>query len=383
MVLHPAPKSLQVLSLPDIYIYNADRSLTLHHQRKACQTVQKHLTDMSIRTLPEGIYFDDRTPSFGIRIGRHRKTWIVLKGTNRTKLRLGHYPALSLSEARRKALYALGSPLHPSSAPLFTDARSEFLAQDRWKQTSAKEITRLLTKHFNWAKTLDKITPADVAAAVDAIHAKSEAAHALKDIKTFFNWCVPRYLPHTPCTGIKPPVRYIPRERLLTNDELARIWMAADTMGHYGRHVQLLITTGQRCHQILGLKDEWIADNSITFPAPSMKNNRTHVIPLGELTASLLQDRGSLTRFQYRKKAKLDALSGVTGCTLHDIRRAFASGMASLGINLPVIERLLAHRSGSFAGIVGVYQHYSYEKETRAAIDLWENHILKITGYSP
>ena len=91
-----------------------------------------------------------------------------------------------------------------------------------------------------------------------------------------------------------------------------------------------------------------------------MKNNRTHIIPLGTLTASFLEDRGQLKRFHSPKKKELDRLSGVTGWTLHDIRRAFASGMASLGIGLPVIERLLAHRSGSFAGIVGVYQHYSF-----------------------
>ena len=114
-----------------------------------------------------------------------------------------------------------------------------------------------------------------------------------------------------------------------------------------------------------------------------MKSNRTHVIPLGTLTAALLQNHGTLTRFQNLKKDQLDALSGVSGWTLHDIRRAFASGMASLGIQLPVIERLLAHRSGSFAGIVGVYQHYDFLPEARRAIDLWESHILKITANSP
>ena len=42
--------------------------------------MRAHFTDMTIRTLAEGIYFDDRTPSFGIRIGKHRKTWLVIKG---------------------------------------------------------------------------------------------------------------------------------------------------------------------------------------------------------------------------------------------------------------------------------------------------------------
>jgi hypothetical protein len=219
---------------------------------------------MTIRTMSEGTYIDDRTPSFGIWVGKHRRTWFIIKGANRTRVRLGHYPALSLSEARRRALVALGTPHHPSTAPLFSEARSEFLAQDRWKRSSAEEITRLLTKHFNWEKTLDKITPADVTAAIDAIPAKSEAAHALKDIKTFFNWCVPRYLPHTPCTGIKPPARYIPRERLLSMDELAAVWRAAETMNQYGRQVQLLILTEQLCNQFL--QDYSVRDGMLTSP---------------------------------------------------------------------------------------------------------------------
>jgi len=47
---------------------------------------------------------------------------------------------------------------------------------------------------------------------------------------------------------------------------------------------------------------------------------------------------------------------------VHDIRRSVASGMARLGIDLPVIERCLNHISGSFAGIVGVYQRHSFPR---------------------
>ncbi len=344
--------------------------------------MRAHFTDMTIRTLAEGIYFDDRTPSFGIRIGKHRKTWLVIKGKNRTRVRLGHYPAMSLSAARRAALHALGNPLQASAAPSFHEARCEFLQQGHWKSRTAREVERLLIKHFDWQKTLDKITPSDVVAAIDAIPPKAEASNALKYIKSFFNWCVPRYLPHTPCTGIKPPSRYVPRERLLTNDELVAIWRAADTLGQYGKQVQLLVLTGQRCNQLL--QPYSVCDGTLTFPPASMKNNRSHTIPLGTLTASLLG--GTPVPFHSSKKAQLDRLSGVTGWTLHDIRRAFASGFASLGVALPVIERLLAHRSGSFAGIVGVYQRYDFLPEMRAAVQLWENHLASLLahhGHSP
>lgn len=65
--------------------------------------------------------------------------------------------------------------------------------------------------------------------------------------------------------------------------------------------------------------------------------------------------------------------------TFHDIRRTVASGMARLGTNLPVIEKVLNHISGSFGGIVGVYQRHSFADEKRAALEIWTKHINNIT----
>ena len=49
-------------------------------------------------------------------------------------------------------------------------------------------------------------------------------------------------------------------------------------------------------------------------------------------------------------------------------------------MNLPVIEKLLNHVSGSFGGIVGVYQRHSFADEKRAAIDLWGRHVEGIVS---
>lgn len=62
----------------------------------------------------------------------------------------------------------------------------------------------------------------------------------------------------------------------------------------------------------------------------------------------------------------------------HDFRRTMASGMARLGINLPVVEKVLAHESGSFAGIVGVYQRHGFTAEKRLALDAWSKHVLRL-----
>jgi hypothetical protein len=50
-----------------------------------------------------GTYLDENLPGFGIRVGKNRKTWIVMRGQIRQRVRIGHYPAMSLADARKEA----------------------------------------------------------------------------------------------------------------------------------------------------------------------------------------------------------------------------------------------------------------------------------------
>jgi integrase len=79
-----------------------------------------------------------------------------------------------------------------------------------------------------------------------------------------------------------------------------------------------------------------------------------------------------------KRKIELDRLCGASDWTLHDIRRTVASNLAALGVALPVIERLLNHVSGSFGGIVSVYQRHSFMPEMRAAVEKWNKRVLDI-----
>src|SRR6202041_851877 len=72
-----------------------------------------------------------------------------------------------------------------------------------------------------------------------------------------------------------------------------------------------------------------------------------------------------------KAKAQLDKASGVADWRLHDLRRTMATGLQRLGVRLEVTEAVLNHVSGSRAGIVGVYQKYSWEAEKRAALVAW------------
>jgi hypothetical protein len=53
--------------------------------------------------------------------------------------------------------------------------------------------------------------------------------------------------------------------------------------------------------------------------------------------------------------------------------------MAKLGVALPTIEKVLNHVSGSFGGIVSVYQRYEFGTEKAAALKTWSEHVLTLS----
>jgi len=57
--------------------------------------------------------------------------------------------------------------------------------------------------------------------------------------------------------------------------------------------------------------------------------------------------------------------------------------MARLGISLPAIEKVVNHSSGSFAGIVGVYQRHSFADEKRNALQGWAKFVLSLVEGRP
>ena len=57
--------------------------------------------------------------------------------------------------------------------------------------------------------------------------------------------------------------------------------------------------------------------------------------------------------------------------------------MARIGILLPTIEKVLNHSSGSFAGIVGVYQRHDFAEEKRRALEAWARHVAALASAPP
>ena len=60
-------------------------------------------------------------------------------------------------------------------------------------------------------------------------------------------------------------------------------------------------------------------------------------------------------------------------------RSLMLTGMARLGVPPHVMERVLNHSSGTFAGVAGVYNRFEYAPEMRDALQIWARQIASIT----
>ena len=87
------------------------------------------------------------------------------------------------------------------------------------------EAERLLRRHFPF-KTLDEIDRKAVVPLLDDL-TPSIRDHALRRLKAFLNWCVDRdYLPSNALIRLKSGGGTTKRDRVLSDDELRRIWHA-------------------------------------------------------------------------------------------------------------------------------------------------------------
>jgi integrase len=224
------------------------------------------------------------------------------------------------------------------------------------------------------------------------------ANRTLAALRKLFNWASGRYgLSGNPCERVEMPAEETARDRILSDTELAAVWKAAtDYGGNFASVIKLLILTGQRRTEVAGM--EWreldLPAKLWKLPRGRVKNDSGHEIPLSDQSLAIIETGRRLAGSSFlfttsgnkpiigfsKAKAAIDEASGVKDWTLHDLRRTAASGMARLGVQLPVIEKILNHTSGTFRGVVGIYQRHSFADEKRAALDLWGAHVARLVA---
>lgn len=359
------------------------------------------LTDITIRSLKTPVQGaiiipDDLIPGFGVRVSEGgTKSFVLTHGPRRERETLGRVGVVSLQEARteakrRLAEYTLGK--NRPRATSWNAALDEYFVEvaANCKPRTLADYQYFLEKRIRYGTTkLSELSPHDLRKSLDKFSKTPvQQQHAFMILRAFIRWAHRKhYLDINPMERMQSPHPYVPRERILTNKELKCVWNAAkdDT---FGKIVKLLILTGQRRGEITGMTGAMVGEDTITLPSSLTKNSRQHTFPLGSMAKAILDPPksgetlffpalGKTTPFDgwSKSKPRLDERCGVSGWVLHDLRRTFASNLASIGVQLPAIERLLNHISGSFSGIVGVYQRYDFMPEMRSAIERWEAHL--------
>jgi integrase len=340
---------------------------------------------------------------------------------------IGDYPMYSLKDARAKAnelraeIERGGDPhgdkvaKRRSDGDTFEDAARRYIEDIKHDNRSWKWSARMLglapdgsvlpdgsknrlghkrvSPADRWgARPVESIVAKDIVSAVDSLGRTIQANRLQAVLSAFFAWARGKHLVAlNPCAGLRRTVKERSRERVLSDDELRRVWLAAGELGHpYRGIVQLLILTGQRRSEIAGLRWSEIdpEERLIHLPKERTKNGHAHDVPLSPLALHTIaciprlvdsdlvftRHRKPVTAFDWLKDL-IDKGSGVTDWTLHDLRRTVASGLQRLGVRLEVTEAVLNHRGGSVSGITAVYQRHSYAEEKRAALARWADHI--------
>lgn len=256
-------------------------------------------------------------------------------------------------------------------------------------------------------RPLAETARADWTGLVGEAHKRGPAAagNLLRIVSAFLNyaeaagWIDAPLLPRK-AGKLAPPVAA--RDRVLTDDELKRVWHGAGLLSPKARtFARLLILTAARRGEVAGIALGEVdrAAGLWTLPAPRTKNRAAHVIPLGALALTALSDvwpedadeldadyrllgkmnDSALSGFS-KIKAALDAASGVAEWDWHDLRRTARTGMARLGVAREAAEAALNHVTGR-SGLVGVYDRHDYRPEALAALRVWQAHVAGLIGH--
>jgi integrase len=316
------------------------------------------------------------------------------------------------------------------------DLFMERYAKKQMREASWRETARIFETIIKPAwkgRTVHDVTRRDVISLLDGIVDRGApilANRVLAVVRKWFNWLASRdVISVSPCVGVPPPSAETKRDRVLLDDEMRWFWAACDKVAWpFGPLAQMLLLTGQRRDEVGEMRwSEVDFDAKLwTIPRQRMKGGSEHAVPLSDAAIKILKslprivgakgfifsttgktpvggysrakDRIDAAMEKARRKAaglpeddaeyrKVRNISAnkklpveIAPWRFHDLRRSTASGIARLRIALPVIEKVLGHSSGSFAGVVGVYQLYNFADEKRSALQDWAHFVEGIVS---
>jgi integrase len=373
------------------------------------------------------ICWDLALPGFGLMVtSAGHRTYVVQYRSGRRSRRMHLKDGLSLNSARREAKAILGDvakggdPLAEkrkvalATSSSFRAVAEEYLeriggmrrhpAGDRildakgkptfkpGKLRSADQRAAVLDRHVYprlGPRQIEDIRRSDIKNLLDKIEDEcgaSMADHVLAMIRVVMSWHESHSDDFT-----SPIVRRMARtssaararQRVLNDDELRAIWKAADELKTpFARLMQFILLSGARRNEAARMTRDELDGANWLIPAARVKAKRDFLLPLSSAAAAVLADlpllgtirsgpvfthdgRRPLGGFS-KAKAAFDKVCGVSGWTIHDLRRTARTLMTRAGVDSNHAERCLGHVIG---GVRGVYDRHEYYDEKKAAFE--------------
>ena len=405
-------------------------------RRPAAVRVERRriINDTSIRSIKPPAtgrvdYFDDVTPGLSLRITcKDVRTWTVFyrdKHGRQKRLTLGRYPAVKLVDARELAREAHRSIAKGGDPAVEKKAAREVLTFGELAQTYIDDYAKPNKKSWQedqrqlnadplpkWkSRPAGEIKAEDLLAILNAKlrDGSPVAANRLRALvsRMFTFGAYQRLVAPTanPVIGVKKPTKEASRDRVLTDEEIRRIWDACETQNPYVcGWFRMRLVTAQRGGELLQMRWQDIDAKSHfwSIPGAFVKNAHGHRVYLNDLARktintvprsdtsvwvfpqSLMGDYkhvgrrlAQTTRANIITETKLDPHGrdkvDIRG---HDLRRTAASLMASGGVPRFVISRILNHSAQK--DITSVYDRYSYDAEKKAAMEFWNRQLTAV-----
>lgn len=330
--------------------------------------------------------WDSELPGFGIRVFPSGRKKFVLQyrySRKSKRMMLGRHGAISLDQARKLAIQALGKigrdidPLQERAerrdALTVKELADRFEAEHiavHLKETTAKEYRRNLKLFILPAigrMRITDVTRAEVAKFHhDYRHKPYQANRNIEIISKMFNLAE--------LWGFRPdgtnPRRHIKkyrekkRERYYSPAELQSIGRVLREMEAEGLEYQsainairLLLFTGCRLNEIMKLEWEWVDLDNAALHLPDSKTG-AKTVHLGQAAVNILRNIEKLLGNPYVITGRnpgqrltdlqpfwqrVRARAGLKDARIHDLRHTFASIAVSNGKSLPMIGKLLGH----------------------------------------
>ena len=240
----------------------------------------RKLTDPMIRALkspPRGqiTFYDATLPRFGLRVSSGgARTWVVFYrlGGRMRRLSLGTYPLLKLADARAKAKAALAAVTQgddPAAekraereAPTFRELVTSYLEHHaKPKKRSWREDERMLQTYVPaawFSMKAASITRRDIRELVEskARHTPVMANRLLACLHRTFNFGIRWDMTEAnPCAMVQRPGVERSRDRVLSADEIRKVWCAAEAEDEVNAALfKLYFLTAQRGGELRSMR---------------------------------------------------------------------------------------------------------------------------------